>query len=209
MPEPRSAKAIQAALMTAAEELAGVAKKIRLVELMTELERSYPDGMDVERVGEGELRPPLAVGNAAWPGLRAFNRQTSHQWCEKEHSVRATLRTPTGYYPSAQGKRRVAARYPGSAVVGIQTLQGFHNVFQPWDSKGLPAGRSRSPRVETRGWTRSSLRDEDAGCRPRSRQDACAPSLPRFGPSTALDPAPSPWPSSRGGIIEAVKGNKP
>lgn len=70
MSEIRPVREIQTALMTAAEELVEISKKIRLVELMAELERNYPDRLDAERISEGELCPPVAweihadVGNA-------------------------------------------------------------------------------------------------------------------------------------------------
>lgn len=70
MKNVRSVKEIQAGLISVREELEQSIKKLELVALMTELERTYPEALDTERVGEGELCPPLAwevhadVGNA-------------------------------------------------------------------------------------------------------------------------------------------------
>ena len=68
--EPKPVKHIQAEIISAAEELEGVLKRLGLVTLTTELERNYPEDLDFDAVGEGDLCPPLAwevasdVGNA-------------------------------------------------------------------------------------------------------------------------------------------------
>ena len=90
MESERSVKEIQAELITAAEELLSTANRLRLVELMTELERNYPAGLDTESVGEGDVCPPLPweihadVGNAkilleeAVESLGKASRRTEH-----------------------------------------------------------------------------------------------------------------------------------
>ena len=90
MESQRPVKEIQAELLTAAEELLATAKRLRLVELMTQLERSYPAGLDTESVGEGDVCPPLPwevhadVGNAkilleeAIESLDQASRRTEH-----------------------------------------------------------------------------------------------------------------------------------
>ena len=66
----RPVKKIQAELKKVANEVEATAKRLRLEALMTELEQSYPEDLDTEQIGEGEICPPLAweihadVGNA-------------------------------------------------------------------------------------------------------------------------------------------------
>jgi len=91
MTTQRPVKEIQAELIIAAEELQATAKRLRFVELMTELERSYPEGMDAEGVGDGDVCPPLPweihadVANAkilmeeAVGSLEKAARQTEHE----------------------------------------------------------------------------------------------------------------------------------
>lgn len=98
MADVRPIKEIQAGLMSAADELRTTVKRLNLVELMTELERNYPHGMNLEQVSEGEVCPPLAweihadVGNAkilleeVLESLEAGSRKTAQvvrqQWLE-------------------------------------------------------------------------------------------------------------------------------
>lgn len=100
MTEIRSVKEIQAALMTAAEDLEATTKRLRLVELMTELERNYPPDIDAEGVGDGVVCPPVAweihadVGNArilleeVMASLHKASRRTKRdvrrQWVEEK-----------------------------------------------------------------------------------------------------------------------------
>lgn len=68
--EAKPVKHIQAEILSAAEELEDLVKRLQLVAMMTELERNYPEDMDREAVGDGEVCPPLAwevasdLGNA-------------------------------------------------------------------------------------------------------------------------------------------------
>lgn len=98
MADVRPIKEIQARLMSAADELRATVKQLGLVDLMTELERNYPHGMNFEEVSEGEIPPPLAwevhadVGNAkilledVLQSLEAGSRKTEQvvrqQWLE-------------------------------------------------------------------------------------------------------------------------------
>jgi len=68
--EAKPVKHVQAEILSAAEELEEVVKRLELVSLLTELERNYPAGIDRDAVGDGEACPPLAwevasdLGNA-------------------------------------------------------------------------------------------------------------------------------------------------
>lgn len=100
MPEARPVNQIQAEIMTASEEIQAAFKKAGLVRLMTELERTYPEAMDRERVGEGEICPPLPweihadVGNAKIlledviqsleRASRLTEREVRQEWLERK-----------------------------------------------------------------------------------------------------------------------------
>ena len=59
---PRPIQDIQAELLTAADALRAVVKKLDLVAHMTELKRNYPKDIDTTRIQDGEICPPLAWG---------------------------------------------------------------------------------------------------------------------------------------------------
>lgn len=160
MPEVvRPVNEIQAAVMTATEEIEAVSEKVGLARLMTELERNYPGDLDKERVGEGEVCPPLAwaihadVGNAKilleevvqslTRASRLTQRQVRREWLEEKlkevgnTSTQALLAFLIGIYadsdfiPDVQGL--------GRALVRLS-----HHMR---DLEGAPEGRALLARI--------------------------------------------------------------
>lgn len=118
--EAKPVKHVQAEILSAAEELEEVMKRLELVPLLTELERNYPRDLDREAVGEGEVCPPLAwevasdLGNAkilleeALQSLRSASQHTADSvrkaWLESrlERVSDSAIRSLLGFLLSAK-----------------------------------------------------------------------------------------------------------